>query len=251
MEETHQATILDRHQVRYFRCPSCEFWRTEEPWWLDEAYSHAIAAADTGIMTRNLSVADALTWLMPRLSPSGPYVDWGGGHGVLVRLMRDRGFDFYWHDAHASNDYAHGFEWMPLAGTKEASLVTAIEVFEHVADPVEFVREVFESTGAQWLVFTTEVHDASTDPSWQYFAPFSGQHISFFSRKTLSVLAGRLGMQLSVHGRLWIISRSQVRLGFLDRVSYFFWRAERRLRRGGRRSLVRQDFETITGRPFS
>ena len=104
---------------------------------------------------------------------------------MLVRLMRDRGLDFYWHDAHASNDYAYGFEWMPLAATKAASLATAIEVLEHVVDPLQFAREVFESTGAEWLLFTTEVHDASTDPSWHYFAPFSGQHVSFFSRKTL------------------------------------------------------------------
>jgi hypothetical protein len=47
--EVFQAVLLKKYQVRYFFCGSCGLLQTEEPFWLDEAYSSAIADADTGM----------------------------------------------------------------------------------------------------------------------------------------------------------------------------------------------------------
>ena len=50
-----EGRILDRN-VEYFECSECGYVQTEEPTWLDEAYSSPINLSDTGIMARNSSV---------------------------------------------------------------------------------------------------------------------------------------------------------------------------------------------------
>ncbi len=69
-------------------------------------------------------------------------MDWAGGHGLFVRLMRDQGFDFHWQDDYAENILAkpHIFARTQVP----VSAVTAFEVFEHVADPLSFVENIFE-----------------------------------------------------------------------------------------------------------
>ena len=39
------ARVLNRHDVRYDRCPQCGLIQTETPHWLNEAYSEAIAGS--------------------------------------------------------------------------------------------------------------------------------------------------------------------------------------------------------------
>lgn len=40
--------LLGRYIVAYYRCPKCELLKTEAPYWLEEAYSNAIADTDVG-----------------------------------------------------------------------------------------------------------------------------------------------------------------------------------------------------------
>jgi hypothetical protein len=44
--------------------------------------------------------------MLPFIKKNGTFVDIGGGYGLLTRLMRDRGFDFYWKDPHCENIFA-------------------------------------------------------------------------------------------------------------------------------------------------
>ena len=92
-------------------------------------------------MVRNLYVAGVLRSILSQLFAAGVYVDWAGGHGVLVRLMRDAEFDFYWQDRYAQNLFARGFEWGADSGLQPATLATAIEVLEHAPDPVVLLEE--------------------------------------------------------------------------------------------------------------
>src|SRR4051794_24214654 len=102
--------VLHKYDVGYFQCPRCDLIQTERPYWLAESYDDRVAILDTGAIDRNLLCADLVTVLcgLLRLGPAARCLDFGGGHGVFVRLMRDRGLDFRWADKFAQNLYARG-----------------------------------------------------------------------------------------------------------------------------------------------
>jgi hypothetical protein len=98
--------------VNYFQCSSCGFIQTETPYWLDEAYKYPINPEDTGLVNRNIVSAKRTSSLLYFLfDPHGTYLDYGGGYGLFVRLMRDSGFNFYWTDPFTKNIFAEGFEY--------------------------------------------------------------------------------------------------------------------------------------------
>ena len=104
--------IMLKYEVDYFHCSNCDFVQTEEPYWLNEAYSRPINLSDTGYMTRNLFYSKRLTILLYLLfGKNGRYLDYAAGYGVFVRLMRDIGFDFFWDDKYTQNLFSSGFEW--------------------------------------------------------------------------------------------------------------------------------------------
>ena len=111
-KEIFTAKILHQYEIKYFLCDNCGLLQTEEPFWLNEAYSSAIADTDTGIVARNLSISKKLTCILYFLfNKEGKYLDIAGGYGLLTRLMRDIGFDFYWQDVYCQNIFAEGFEF--------------------------------------------------------------------------------------------------------------------------------------------
>ena len=60
-----ELVVLSRHRAQYQRCRTCGYVAVENPHWLDEAYAdRAIAALDTGIVMRNLWLADAVDALL-------------------------------------------------------------------------------------------------------------------------------------------------------------------------------------------
>jgi len=201
MDEVFSATVLSRHAVSYYRCARCGLLQTEAPYWLDEAYREPIAAADTGLIQRNFSLAARLSAVLYScLDPRGAYLDVAGGYGMLVRLMRDIGFDFYWHDQHCENVLARGFE---AAGAgRKFSALTAFEVLEHVPDPVRFVSDLLQQHDVRTLIFSTQTYAGNLPPrDWWYYAFETGQHISFYQARTLATLAERLGLHfLSANG---------------------------------------------------
>lgn len=191
--------ILGRFPAEYRRCTQCGYAFIVEPHWLELAYSTAISALDTGIVTRNLWLADATTALL-RLSLRNVRrtLDYGGGTGLLVRLMRDRGHDFRWHDAYSPNLLARGFEGDV---DDQFDMVTAFELAEHLPDPMSTMLTL--RSLAPVLVLSTELLPATVGgvDDWWYFAPESGQHVGFFTAHSLEVVAERLGLRLSTNGR--------------------------------------------------
>lgn len=86
------ATILGKYQVDYFYCDRCGLLQTETPYWLEESYQNAIADADTGLVSRNISISTILSRILFFLfDRQGKYLDIAGGYGMLTRLMRDIG----------------------------------------------------------------------------------------------------------------------------------------------------------------
>lgn len=203
------AKVLHKYPAEYDLCTLCGYLHVRAPHWLEEAYTSAIAAADTGLVMRNFSlafkVASFLYWLMDERG-QGRYLDAAGGHGMLTRLMRDFGFDFYWADKYCTNFMARGFEYNE--NLKGCRAVTAMEVMEHVTDPLAFVEEVFRTSGSDTLLFTTELYEGKPPGvDWQYYAFSSGQHLGFFTKLSLETLGRRLGLNFFSANGLHILSR--------------------------------------------
>jgi hypothetical protein len=200
------ALILLKFDVKYFRCTSCRFIQTEVPYWLDEAYSEAISSLDVGIMQRNLHNSDVTAAVISLLFPTATqFLDYAGGHGTLVRMMRDRGFDFRWCDLYAKNLHARGFEH--VAGTRY-DVVTAYEVLEHLVDPLKDIARMLTLTDN--LLMTTEIlpEPVPVPPHWWYYSVNGGQHISFYSQESLQRVAAHFGMHLLSKGGYHLFTRS-------------------------------------------
>lgn len=141
-EEMCSMQILKKYDIKYYRCKKCGCVFTEKPFWLGEAYSgeQGISDLDTGVMARNLNVAQIVNVLLEnQLRHCRVGVDLSGGYGIFCRMMRDLGHDYYWTDIYTENLLARGFEF---TGT-HADLGTAFEVAEHLDSPME--------TFSKWL----------------------------------------------------------------------------------------------------
>lgn len=188
-----ERTVLARHTVGYHQCGACGLTQTGEPTWLDEAYAGAaIHPTDTGVLARNLGLRDTVATFL-HLSGVGetPCLDYGAGHGIFVRLMRDAGFAFHWLDPMAENLLARGFEWHDALGRPFA--VTAFEVLEHLVRPLDEFRRI-AAWEAPFIVTSTELHPgAAPARDWPYLSVESGQHVSFYRADTLARLGAACG----------------------------------------------------------
>jgi hypothetical protein len=196
-----RATILCKYNIQYFKCNDCGFLQTEEPYWLDEAYSSAIASSDVGLVYRNLNLAKTTNSIISHLFHSeGKFLDYGGGYGLFVRLMRDAGFNFYWHDKYADNLFASGFEIETNDRSEKIELVTAFELFEHLANPLQEIETIL--TYSRNILFSTDLLPASNPKTneWWYYCLEEGQHISFYTVNSLRSIAAKFGLNFYTNG---------------------------------------------------
>ena len=209
-QEAFSATVLERYTVAYYSCPNCEYLCTEEPYWLDEAYKRSINIVDTGILDRNLYFSKIVSVLLYFFFPKkGAYLDYAGGYGIFTRLMRDIGFDFYWKDPYCENLVSPGFEHKKeFHNTYDA--VTAFEVFEHFVDPIHEVETMMQLS--KNIIFSTELMAAKVPQpeNWWYYGLEHGQHVSFYSKKTLRIIARRYGLNFYSVAGIHIFSQRKL-----------------------------------------
>jgi hypothetical protein len=124
----------------------------------------------------------------------GRFLDFGGGHGIFVRRMRDLGLDFHWEDKYCANLYAAGFEADPES--VGYSLCTCFEVVEHLENPLEILRSLLDRS--EMVLFSTELAPMHFEQfwNWPYIGQHHGQHIGFMQAKSLDWLASALGVQV-------------------------------------------------------
>lgn len=186
--------ILDKYNVKYFHCPNCDFVQTEEPYWLAEAYIDPINKYDTGIMVRNLVCVEIAKKLLKKYK-SKNILDYAGGYGIFTRMMRDLGFNVYWSDKYCENIIATNCEW----NNENIDALTIFECFEHFVDPIKEIDHLF-SISDTILCSTLLFKPGQPKPvdKWWYYAPQTGQHISFYSEKTIKFVAKKYNCKYNI-----------------------------------------------------
>ncbi|MBN2424928.1 MAG: class I SAM-dependent methyltransferase [Calditrichaceae bacterium] len=189
------AKVLGKYDVEYFQCKECGFVQTEDPFWLEEAYKNPINLADTGLVNRNIFLAEKTSALLYKyFNLAGKYLDYAGGYGLFTRLMRDIGFDFYWSDPFTVNIFARYFEFNEQS--EQIELITSFESFEHFADPMEQIAKMLEISPNIFFSTTLIPIPYPAPDKWWYYGFEHGQHIAFYSPKTLYKIADIFGLNI-------------------------------------------------------
>jgi hypothetical protein len=192
MRHIFNHRVLGKHDVAYYYCQESGIIQTEEPYWLGEAYRSVISQLDSWIALRNFGNARRLEPVLSLLFPDDSvFVDTACGCGVLVRLMRDIGFNFLGQDKFCENIFSKGFE--PAPGAK-ATAICAFEVLEHVLNPIEFLTEQLRTFQSDTIIVSTSVFEGPIpDFTWAYYSFESGQHLTFYQPRSLQLIAHLLG----------------------------------------------------------
>lgn len=202
------ARIMNKYDISYFYCENCGFLQTEEPYWLDEAYSESINVSDTGYIRRNINLPQKLTILLSLFfDKNGKFLDYAGGYGMFVRIMRDIEFDFYWDDKYTANLFARGFKYNP---EKKIEAVTTFESFEHFVDPINEIEKIFKIS--KNIIFSTLLLPSPIPKpeDWWYYGLDHGQHISFYSQKTFEFISKKYNVRYANLGDLHIFTEKKL-----------------------------------------
>ena len=206
-----KAVILSKYEIVYYICPVCGFIQTEEPYWISEAYSCSSVAEDVGLISRNLNLANISKSIISIFfDKNGTFLDYGGGYGIFARLMRDKGFKFYRYDKYCENIFAINFDIHDDDAAK-IELLTAFEVFEHFANPVDELDNLLKYSPN--ILFTTELIPASLPKpgEWRYYGLNHGQHISFHTLRSLGGIARKQGLNFYTDGNfIHLFSRKKI-----------------------------------------
>jgi len=195
--------IIGKYRADFFLCGNCGSLQSEEPYWLDEAYSDTVLAIDPGAGQRVLDCL-ALSHFVMRLFGCRTSLDYGGGAGLLCRLLRDIGHNSYWYDGYAAPGYATGFSGTP---GQHYDLVTSFEVVEHFPNPKSDWDPLFAGDPKALLIMTSLYE--GQDANWWYIAPEEGQHIFFYSRKAIEWIARRYNYHALICTGFILFSRAK------------------------------------------
>lgn len=195
-EKIFDTLILKKYIVSYFKCTKCRFIQTEDPYWISEAYSSVITSLDIGLISRNIKNAPIVETLIKMIfQRNAKFLDYGGGYGMFVRLMRDKGFDFYRQDVYCENIFSKNFDLSDMVEPTSFEMVTAFEVFEHLLNPMVEIKKMLDYSES--IFFTTCIYPQNQNLlGWWYLIPETGQHIALYSLESLSFIAKELNLNL-------------------------------------------------------
>jgi hypothetical protein len=189
--------ILKKHNVKYFQCGHCDMIKTEAPFWLKEAYASPINETDIGIIERNVIFSKVAFVIFGSLYKKDEiFLDYAGGYGMLTRLMRNYGFNFLHSDPFTENIFARGHQYH---GTEKITAMTCFECFEHIENSMAEIEKMLKISDT--ILFSTTLFKRIPPKTWDYYGFDHGQHISFYSKRTLSEIAQKYELNLYTNGK--------------------------------------------------
>jgi len=189
-----KKTLITKYEVSFFKCNDCEFIQTDEPYWLEEAYTPALSPLDVTLASRQAYFSQLTeNIVLNHFDSANNFLDYGGGSGLLVRMMRDKGYSFYRQDKYSENIFSQYFDILDLPSqARSFELLTCFEVLEHLPDPLKEFSEMFSFSGNIFCSTLLQPNLSVEElEKWDYFGELHGQHVSFYSAKTLQKIARR------------------------------------------------------------
>ena len=247
-------TATDGDEVKCYKCSSCLSLQTEVPYWINDCYADTSGAdtdqlpdQDTWAAERTgfCCVAVYFIWKLAGLSEvKDKLLDWGGGPGLLVRMLRDIGIDAYNDDKYIKNHFASGFG---RADNDRYNFITAFEVFEHFTNPKSDLELIFALQPSLLLMSTGIYTDQG--PEWPYLGGAKSQHVFFYSEKALEHIGNQYNyhvVRLPKQMRLFVRQPiSKVRLGIIRYILGRTHLAEILFALPRKKSLASQDNQMI------
>jgi hypothetical protein len=183
------VVMLRKHHVNLYRCTRCRCLQTDPPYWLDQAYADRRPVRDVWMVSRTEAMRTLVLWTLRIMGKSDASLfDWGGGNGLLVRMLRDAGVDACVSDKYVPNYYAVGFD---VEGAQKTSVMTAFEVFEHADDPRQLMADM--TVHEPEVILLSTVLYAGQGKDWYYLHKDSGKHVFFYTAEGLTLLAEQFG----------------------------------------------------------
>ncbi len=180
-------------RIAYYRCAQCGFcFAPEIARWSPAEFERRIYNDDytqvdpDWIDARPRANAQWLNGTFGAAGSSISHLDYGGGNGLMAKLLREKGWRSTSYDPFVDRD-------RQTSDLGKFELITVFEVFEHVPDPRLLVRTLADLLDDRGIIlFSTLLSDGELIPDgkldWWYAAPRNG-HISLFSRDSLIILA--------------------------------------------------------------
>lgn len=194
--ELFSNSKIHKHNINYFFCKNCNSIQTEKPYWLQEACNRSINIFDTGIFRRNLYLADiTLILIYLFFNKDGFFLDYAGGYGIFVRLIKDYGLNFLWEDKYSENLFCYCFEYKNFNNIN-IDLITAFKSFEHFENTNDEINKMLAIS--KNIFFSTNLIQEPFPKinEWWYYRIERGQHIFFYSEKTLRYIAQKYNLFL-------------------------------------------------------
>ncbi len=221
---TKKGSYYERNfELRY--CPGCFFAYIANPWTeYEKIYSHDYYAGRGADPTVDYlfelknpertvrqyewrGILTAVRQLIP-IGPNTQWLDYGCGNGGLVRYCHlHAGYSIVGFEEGCIRQEAAA-EGIPFIDTKQLKeragtfdIVTAIEVIEHVEDPLMFLRRIHSLLKPGGLFFYTTGNARPFRQrllSWRYVTPEI--HISFFEPQTLDLALKKAGFSTEFKG---------------------------------------------------
>lgn len=187
--------------IEYVLCTRCGFSFAPEfaHWSLDQfaerIYNDQYVLVDPDyVHARPLGNAANLTEMFGGSAGAIRHLDYGSGAGALVKELGKSGWNSASYDPFVDRD-------VRLEDLGQFDLITAFEVFEHVADVQQLMRNLRSLLRPGGVVFfSTLLSNGNIQLgarlTWWYASPRNG-HISLFSRNSLALLAKDGGLQFA------------------------------------------------------
>jgi SAM-dependent methyltransferase len=186
--------------VYYYSCKGCQYcfapwiaaWTTQE--FEERIYNQDYILVDPDYLdARPRGNAQSLISTFGDRGRSLRHLDYGGGAGLLSKLLNEAGWKSMSYDPFANRN-------VDTAGLGQFDVITAYEVFEHIPD-VDGLMQMLSSLLAPdgIVLFSTMISDGRIESgqrmTWWYAAPRNG-HISLYSRKSLALLGAKKNFNL-------------------------------------------------------